>query len=165
MDRAAKVRVPGAAQVPAVPAGLVPTAVRLPTVGVDAPLIGLGLAADGSMEVPTDFSEAGWLTTAAPPGERGNAVIAGHVDDRSGPAVFFRLRDLQPGDPVEVSRTDGVLVTYTVDRVERYPKDAFPTEEVFGPVPGSSLRLITCGGSFDPAVRSYRDNIVVYASA
>ena len=90
-------------------------------------------------------------------------VIAAHVDSRRGPAVFFRLKELRPGDKVYVPRSDGITATFTVTGVERYPKDAFPTQKVHGPTPDRALRLITCGGSFDYAKRSYRDNIVVYA--
>jgi sortase (surface protein transpeptidase) len=104
------------------------------------------------------------MTAGPVPGDPGPAVIAGHVDSRAGPAVFFRLRELRPGDKVTVRRSDGRAVAFTVDEVDRYPKDAFPTSAVYGPAPGSELRLITCGGSFDAAKRSYRDNVVVYAS-
>jgi hypothetical protein len=92
-------------------------------------------------------------------------VLAGHVDDTTGPKVFFQLRELKAGDQVTVTRSDGRDVLFHVDAVEQYPKGAFPTNAVYGPAPGSSLRLITCGGTFDAAARSYRDNIVVYASA
>ena len=95
----------------------------------------------------------------------GPAVLAGHVDSTAGPAVFWRLRDLAPGDEVLVDRADGTTARFTVTRVERHPKDAFPTDEVYGPTTGAELRLITCGGEFDRAARSYRDNVVVFAVA
>jgi sortase (surface protein transpeptidase) len=90
-------------------------------------------------------------------------VIAGHVDSRSGPAVFYRLDELVAGDRVEVTRSDGTVFAYRVATVETRPKDAFPTARVYGPTPGPELRLITCGGAFDRNSRHYRDNVIVTA--
>ena len=147
-------------------AGVVPTGVRIPSIGVDATgLIPLALMANGELEAPKDFDRTGWYAAGTVPGEPGPAVIAAHVDSRDGPAVFFRLRELTPGDAVLVPRSDGSTVTFRVTGVERYPKNAFPTQKVHGPTPDRALRLITCGGSFDAAKRSYRDNVVVYAVA
>jgi sortase (surface protein transpeptidase) len=137
----------------------------IPAIGVEETLFEqLSLSAAGELDPPADFAHVGWFAAGPVPGDPGPAVIAGHVDSRSGPAVFFKLRDLRPGDAVTVRRSDGKTVAFTVDSVQRYPKNAFPTNAVYGPTPGSALRLITCGGSFDPAKRSYRDNVVVYAS-
>ena len=97
------------------------------------------------------------------PGDRGPAVVAGHVDSVAGPAVFYRLRELRPGDEVVVDLSDGRTVTFRVTGSLQVPKDAFPTEEVYGPTPDAELRLITCGGEFDRSVRSYEDNTVVFA--
>jgi len=119
----------------------------------------------GELRPPVDFTKVGYYREGPVPGDPGPAVLAGHVDDTSGPKVFFRLRELRAGDPVVITRSDGKEVIFQVNAVEQYPKDAFPTNAVYGPAPGSSLRLITCGGTFDAAARSYRDNIVVYASA
>lgn len=144
--------------------GVTPTGVRIPAIGVDATsLVPLAIMKTGELEAPTEFDRTGWYATGPVPGEPGPAVIAAHVDSRAGPAVFFRLKELKPGDKVYVPRSDGVTVTFTVTGVERYPKNAFPTQKVHGPTPDRALRLITCGGSFDHAKRSYRDNIVVYA--
>jgi hypothetical protein len=90
-------------------------------------------------------------------------VIAGHVESKTGPAVFYRLRDLRPGDPVLIERADGARLTFVVEQARTYPKSAFPTGDVFGPVPSAALRLITCGGDFDRARGSYRENLVVFA--
>ncbi|WP_370949236.1 class F sortase [Amycolatopsis sp. cg5] len=142
-----------------------PVGLSIPAIGVEeTEIVPLGLDQAGQLTPPSDFRRVGWYTGAPVPGDPGPAVLAGHVDSRSGPAVFFRLRDLKPGDQVTVRRSDGQAATFRVDTVQRYPKDAFPTAAVYGPAPGSALRLITCGGSFDAAERSYRDNIVVYAS-
>jgi sortase (surface protein transpeptidase) len=140
-----------------------PVRIEIPAIGVSAGVIRLGLNRDGSMQVPADFGLTGWFTGSPTPGETGPAVIAGHIDSRSGPAVFYRLRALRPGDRIAVARTDGTTVHFAVDNVAQYPKRAFPTEAVFGPAPEPLLRLITCGGTFDYFRRSYRDNVVVTA--
>ena len=159
--------VPGA-PAPPVPAGVasaVPIGLAIPAIGVDERgLVPLGRNPDGSLEVPADYATAGWFTGGAVPGSLGPAVIAGHVDSLAGPAVFYRLAQLRPGDEVLVALSDGDRVRFRVDGVRHYPKIAFPTEAVYGPVPGSALRLITCGGVFDRTARSYLDNVVVYAS-
>jgi LPXTG-site transpeptidase (sortase) family protein len=140
-----------------------PRQVRIPAIGVVAALVPLGLAPDRTLQAPPDFTVAGWFQPGPEPGEVGAAVIAGHVDSRTGPAVFFRLSALSPGDEVEVNGDHGVT-RFRVDRVKEYSKAAFPTLEVYGPTPEPTLRLITCGGDFDRAAERYRDNIVVYAS-
>jgi hypothetical protein len=139
------------------------TEVRLPSLGVGSALVDLDVGADGVLVPPADPDVAGWYRRGAVPGQQGPTVIAGHVDSQTGPAVFFRLDELAPGDPVEVSRSDGTSFDYRVVSVESHPKDAFPTALVYGPAPGSVLRLVTCGGEFDPGRRHYRDNIVVTA--
>jgi len=123
----------------------------------------LGLEDDGSLEVPPEGFPAGWFTEAPTPGELGPAIIAGHVDWGGDPGVFYDLRQLVPGDEVTVSRQDGSTAVFRVTRVDRYPKDDFPTELVYGNIDHAGLRLITCGGSFDAQARSYVDNIVAFA--
>ena len=141
-----------------------PAHLLIPRIGVDTPLVDLGVDADGALEVPSVDARAGWFTRSALPGARGPEVIAGHVDGTEGPAVFYRLRELAPGDEITVVRGDGAPVTYRVDGVEQHPKNAFPTAAVYGPAPGAVLRVITCGGSFDRASGHYRDNTVVFAT-
>jgi len=141
-----------------------PTRVRIPAIGVDSSLETLGLDAQRELEPPKDFARAGWYSGGVAPGDAGPAIITGHVDSRTGPAVFFELHALRTGDLVEVDR-GGQTVTFRVTRTEQYPKNAFPSDRVYAPTPGSELRLITCGGSFDRNRGSYRDNIVVYAIA
>ena len=140
-----------------------PVRIRIPAIGVSAAVIRLGLNRDGTLQVPADFGVTGWFTGGPAPGETGPAVIAGHIDSRRGPAVFYRLPALRPGDRVAVERADGSTVQFAVESAARYPKVAFPTEAVFGPSPDPLLRLITCGGTFDRSRRSYRDNVVVTA--
>ena len=140
-----------------------PVRVEIPAIGVSSRLVRLGLNPDGTMEVPRDYGLAGWFTGGAMPGQDGPAVIAGHVDSRTGPAVFYRLGDLRPGDPVRVRRADGGWLAFEVTGSARYAKAGFPTEAVFGPVPGPVLRLVTCAGAFDRASGHYLDNLVVTA--
>jgi sortase (surface protein transpeptidase) len=140
-----------------------PVRLEIPAIGVGAPLLRLGLEPDGAMQVPGDFARAGWFAEGPAPGQVGPSVIAGHVDSKTGPAVFYRLRDLRPGDPVLVERADGSRLRFLVERSRSYPKSMFPTQDVFGPVPVAALRLITCGGEFDRARGSYRENLVVFA--
>ncbi len=140
-----------------------PVRVTIPSIGVDSTLTDIGVDATGALVPPADFAQAGWFAAGPVPGEVGPAVLAGHVDDRSGPAVFFRLEDLVPGDAVVVTDGDGQARTFTVSRVAAYPKTDFATAEVYGPTAGPELRLITCGGTFDRSRRSYTDNVVVYA--
>jgi sortase (surface protein transpeptidase) len=142
-----------------------PVRLRVPDIDVDAAVIPLGLQPDGALEVPQDFSETGWYTAGPEPGEPGSAVIAGHVDSKRGPAVFFRLQELRPGAIVEVAGEDGSTMRFSVDRIERHPKDRFPTDMVYGPTDEVALRLITCGGTFDRSSGHYRDNVIVFATA
>jgi LPXTG-site transpeptidase (sortase) family protein len=146
------------------PAGPRPERLRIAAIGVDSPLEDLALGADGTLQAPKEFGHAGWYADGTRPGDVGPAVIAGHVDSKTGPAVFFRLHELKQGDIVEVARAS-TQVKFKVLAVRKYPKAEFPTEEVYGPTPNAQLRLITCGGAFDRSRRSYVDNIVVYAVA
>ncbi|WP_081788516.1 class F sortase [Candidatus Blastococcus massiliensis] len=140
-----------------------PVRVRVPGAGVDAVVGVTGLGADGALAVPADPALAGWYAGGPAPGERGPAVLAGHVDWAGRPAVFDGLAGAGPGDEIVVDRADGSSARFAVSRVLQTPKDAFPTDAVYGPVPGAELRLITCGGRFDPVSGSYADNVVVFA--
>lgn len=143
--------------------GEVPQSVRIPAIGIDVPLIDLGIGPEGQMEAPVDYDEVGWFTGGGRPGGFGPTVIAGHVDSPTGPAVFLRLKELGEGDVVEVTDVTGTVFAYTVTAVADYAKNDFPTADVFGAVAADELRLITCGGIFDTAASSYLDNRVVYA--
>jgi hypothetical protein len=142
-----------------------PASLAIPAIGVHTPLTRLGLAGDHSMQVPSDYAVAGWYAEGPRPGDDGAAVIVGHLDSYEGPAVFFRLHQLEPGDEARVFRKDGSTATFVVERVEQHPKDAFPTQAVYARTPGPTLRLATCGGSFDERTRSYRDNVIVFLRA
>ncbi|MFC7862119.1 sortase domain-bontaining protein [Arthrobacter koreensis] len=142
-----------------------PRIVTLPTIQTSSALMELGLLPDGTLEVPpaSPSSPAGWYSGSPSPGEPGPAILLGHVNaDDGGPGVFARLRSLLPGDEIAVGRDDGTESVFTVVRGERYAKDLFPTEEVYGNTPGPELRLITCDG-FDSTTGLWQDNYVVYA--
>jgi sortase (surface protein transpeptidase) len=139
-----------------------PQRLRIPAIGVDTALDRLGLDAAGVLQTPANYAHAGWYAGGTVPGDMGPAVIAGHVDNRHGPAVFFRLFQLRPGDLVEVAR-DTEWVRFEVQAVTRFPKNQFPTAQIYGPTPDPQLRLITCGGVFNHTQHSYVDNIVVAA--
>jgi hypothetical protein len=139
-----------------------PVRVRVPGSGVDADLIELWKRDDGMLEVPQDADDTGWWAGGHSPGERGPAVIVGHVDSYEGPGVFIDLGRLQPGDEVTVDREDVTSVTFAVTHAEWHRKDAFPTEAVYGATDAPSLRLVTCGGEFDRDARSYEENLIVF---
>ncbi|MFS8096556.1 class F sortase [Lentzea alba] len=143
-----------------------PTELRIPKIGAKSSLIPLGLNPDETVEVPPveQPMQAGWYKLARTPGEAGPAVLLGHVDGNKQPGIFFRLKELVEGDEVEVSRKDGTTARFRVTRTEQIAKNVFPTEAVYGDTTEPELRLITCGGSYDQAARSYRDNIIVYAT-
>lgn len=140
-----------------------PVRLQIPAIGVDTGLMGLGLKADGTMEVPPEGFPAGWYTGAPTPGELGPAILAGHVDWAGAPAVFYDLRQLAAGDEITVVRKDGTAAVFRVTGLEQYAKESFPTEVVYGDIQHAGLRLITCGGSFDRSARSYVDNLVAFA--
>ncbi len=130
-----------------------------------APVIRLGKNGDDTLQVPGSASQAGWWSGGAKAGRRGTAVIVGHVAANGGPAVFYRLRQLRPGDRVRIVHRDGSRATFSVMEGHRYPKRHFPTERVYSRTQKPTLRLITCGGSFDASRGHYRDNVVIFARA
>lgn len=139
-----------------------PERVTIPAIGVDARLVPVGLKPDGAVQTP-DFGLAGWYSRGPRPGDRGAAVLLAHVDSKAGgPDVFYRLRDLEPGDRITVGYHDAAP-TFVVTDTEQVAKSALPTKRIWAPSKRPVLRLITCGGEFDPATHSYLDNIIVYA--
>jgi LPXTG-site transpeptidase (sortase) family protein len=140
----------------------VPARLVIPAIGVNAGVVALGKNADGTAQVPSGTTFAGWYDLGPRPGDIGPAVILGHVDSYSGPAVFYRLKSLLPGDIVIVE-SGGQTLKFEVSRLVTYAKDQFPSSAVFGPTPDAELRLITCAGPFDVSSGHYEDNIVVYA--
>jgi sortase (surface protein transpeptidase) len=142
----------------------VPVRVEIPKIGVASSLDRLGRAPDKTVQEPTRWAVAGWYAAGTRPGDPGSAVILGHVDSKRGPAVFFRLRELRRGDTVTIGRADGSSVRFAVQRTEQYPKNRFPTDEVYYPTLTPTLRLVTCGGEFDATAGRYRSNLIVFAT-
>jgi hypothetical protein len=144
-----------------------PVSVAIPAIGVNSKLLHLGVNADGTIQVPslyTAASEAAWYKYSATPGQIGSSVIEGHVDSYGGPAVFFRLGALRPGDRVDVTLADGVTAVFRVTGVRRYAKSNFPAKTIYGATRFAALRLITCGGAFDYTTGHYLSSTVVFAS-
>ncbi|WP_259370768.1 class F sortase [Streptomyces sp. SCUT-3] len=149
---------------PAMPSSA-PKRLTIPRIGVNAPFSELGLDENGTLEAPSpdDNNLVGWYADGVTPGERGNAIVAGHVDTKTGPAVFWRLGTVTPGTTVNITREDGSTAVFTVDAVETFAKDDFPDERVYGHTDDAQLRLITCGGNYDKKAKDYTANVVVFA--
>jgi hypothetical protein len=144
-----------------------PVSVAIPAIGVRSDLLHLGRNADGTMQVPnlnTQADEAAWYKYSVTPGKIGTAVIEGHVDSYRGPAVFFRLGALRPGDHIDVTLADGITAVFRVTGVREYAKDEYPASIIYGSSDYAALRVITCGGTFDPATGHYLNSVVVFAS-
>lgn len=144
-----------------------PVSVDIPAIGVHSQLLRLGVNADGTVQVPpltTSADEAAWLKYSATPGQIGASVIEGHVDSYRGPAVFFRLGALHPGDIIDVTLADGDMGIFRVTGVREYLKDKFPANVIYSDANYAALRLITCGGAFDYATGHYLSSTVVFAS-
>ncbi|CAM5745717.1 hypothetical protein STAFG_1008 [Streptomyces afghaniensis 772] len=149
--------------VPALPPSP-PDRIRIPAIRVNAPLTGLGLTRTGSLDVPPAERKnlAGWYEAGTTPGERGTAIVAGHVDNADGPAVFYDLGALAKGATIDVDRRDGSVAVFTVDAVEAYAAKDFPDEKVYGAARRPELRVITCGGTYSRG-SGYQGNVVVFA--
>jgi hypothetical protein len=144
-----------------------PVSVAIPAIGVQSALLRLGLNRDGTLQVPdlsTSADEAAWYKYSVTPGQLGTSVIEGHVDSLVGPAVFYRLGALHPGDHIDVRLADGITAVFRVTGVREYTKSEFPTTMIYGPTNYASLRLVTCGGTFDFSTGHYLSSVVVFAS-
>ncbi|MFF0878559.1 class F sortase [Micromonospora aurantiaca (nom. illeg.)] len=143
-----------------------PVRLAVPAIKVNAPVTPVGQAKDGSVDVPplTEHDQTGWYDRGAVPGDPGRAIIVGHVDTKSGPAVFYRLRSLKPGARIQVTRADRSVVTFKVDSVEYFDKANLPAARVYGDSGPAELRLITCGGEWVGGRTGYQDNVIVFAS-
>ena len=146
------------------PVGEVPGRLVIPRIGVDAPIVTIGVDGDGVMESPSTPTDVGWYDFTARPGSAGNAVFSAHVDYRNyGPAVFWDLRKLEPNDIVEVDGQDGSVYQYEVVSSIAYPADQAPVSEIVGPTERETVTLITCDGTFNSEVRQYSHRLVVQA--
>ncbi|MEO3875358.1 class F sortase [Nonomuraea sp. B12E4] len=143
-----------------------PVRIVIKRLGINAPVESVGLEKDGTIEVPAanDPNLVGWYRNMSTPGEKGPAVLLGHKDTRTRPAVFSRLYQIKNGDTIEVKRQDRTTAVFTVGGVEQASKKTFPTQRVYGAQENAQLHLITCGGTYDRSIGHYNDNIIVYAT-
>lgn len=143
----------------------VPTRLKIPAIAVDAPFTPLSIGSSGRLDAPppNDNNLVGWFQGGVTPGERGASIVAGHVDTKTGPAVFLQLQFLRPGATVDITRADGTVASFKVDTVETFSKAKFPDKRVYADTPDAQLRLITCGGEYDKKAKDYEDNVVVFA--
>jgi hypothetical protein len=142
-----------------------PVWIDVPGIRAHSSLVPLGLNADRTVEVPPvdQPMQAGWYEHSPAPGQTGPSVVLGHVDGGGQDGIFARLHELRPGDEIRIGREDEQVARFVVERTEQFPKTEFPADQVYGDTKGPELRLITCGGSFDEAANSYRDNVIVFA--
>jgi hypothetical protein len=143
-----------------------PIRLTIPSLKVQAPILNVGLAKDGSVDVPPlkRHNEAGWFELGPTPGQFGPALIVGHADTRTGPSVFHDLGKMKPGQRIEVLRQDGSVAVFRVNSIERFGKSALPIQRVYGDYSRPSLRLVTCGGAWLGGTAGYADNVIVFAS-
>ncbi|WP_083977364.1 class F sortase [Kitasatospora azatica] len=142
-----------------------PNRISIPAIGVNAPFTQVDLDPNGVLNPPpaNDTNLVGWYKGGTVPGNKGPAIVLGHVDTATAPAVFWGLSALTPASSVDIARDDGVTATFTVDSVEVFAKDAFPDDRVYGKTADAQLRLITCGGAYDRQRGDYTANVVVFA--
>ncbi|MFD6321688.1 class F sortase [Streptomyces sp. NPDC058442] len=142
-----------------------PTRIRIPDIDVDAPFTDLAIRASGQLDAPPadDTNLVGWFAGGVSPGERGTAIIAGHVDTKTSPAVFARLSELEKGDRFKVERADGRDATFVIDHAESFAKKDFPNDRVYADADDAQVRLITCSGAYDRVAKDYTENLVVFA--
>lgn len=144
--------------------GIVPSRLQIPAINVDAKVSPSGLLENGEMDVPNDIVSTGWFENGYKPGQPGNSVIAGHVDGKNGPAVFYDIGKLKNGDEILVTGEDGSELVFVVNKIEIYPFDESPLREIFGFSNGSRLNLITCTGEYNKDGSFYEDRLVVYTT-
>jgi LPXTG-site transpeptidase (sortase) family protein len=141
-----------------------PVRIVIPSIGLSAPVVPLGLNRDRTLQVPRRFGDTGWFRGGPEPGEPGAAVIVGHVASRSGPAVFYRLRDVRVGEKITIRLQGGSTVRYVVNSMVRVRKSRFPTSRVYARTKQPTLRLVTCAGKIDLSTGHHPDNYIVFAS-
>ncbi|KZB86399.1 class F sortase [Amycolatopsis regifaucium] len=146
--------------------GVRPTNVKIPKIGAESSLVTVAIGKDGKMSVPSAKNpmQAAWYRLSPVPGDVGPAILLGHVDGNKQPGIFYKLKDVNPGDEILVDRSDGKVLKFVVEKKDQVPKDQFPEDAVYGNTDKPQLRVITCGGVFDKEEHSYKDNVIVYAN-
>lgn len=143
--------------------GMEPERISIPSIGVDAEIEATGVLENGEMGVPGNLSQVGWFEPGYKVGSKGHAVLAGHVDGPSGPAIFYYLKNVEPGEKVTITGKDGREMVYIVRGKESYVTDEAPVEEIFGSSDSRMINLITCTGTFTSKTSSYEERLVVTA--
>lgn len=146
------------------PADPDPVAMRIPAIGLVAPVIKTGLETDGSLHVPSSPDQTGWYDLGPKPGDVGPAVITGHLDSALGPGILFHLKSVKIGDEVDVVRNDGSTAVFVVNKLAAYPQDNFNTQAVYGSIATAELRIITCAGTYSKTAKHYSEDLVVFAT-
>lgn len=141
---------------------IIPAEIEVPKIDVSAPIENVDMLENGEMGVPSEAGNVGWFEPGFKPGEMGNSVLAGHVDSKTGPAIFYNLDELEMGDEIHVTGQEGETLTFVVRKRKNYPRNAAPIEEIFGSTDGRSLNLITCTGVFDQSEGTHEERLVVY---
>jgi hypothetical protein len=139
-----------------------PTEIRIDKLNATSNLVALGLNPDRTIAVPpvSQPQQASWYKLGPTPGAAGPAIILGHINGGGKDGIFAHLSDLRPGDQVQVKRADGKTAVFTITKLEQFPKNQFPTQVIYGDTSDAQVRLITCGGAFNKAAKSYVDNII-----
>jgi Sortase domain len=143
-----------------------PVRLTIPSIKVEAPILNVGVAEDGTVDVPplSRHNEAGWFDEGPTPGQFGPALIVGHADTRTGPSIFAHLDKMRPGQKIEVLRRDHSVAVFQVNSVEHFGKTKLPIQRVYGDYSRPSLRLVTCGGNWIGGSQGYADNVIVFAA-
>ncbi|MDR3642830.1 MAG: sortase [Candidatus Doudnabacteria bacterium] len=141
-----------------------PSLLSIPSLKLSAPFEPLGLNPDHTIAVPKNNMGVGWFVYGAKPGQNGAAIIVGHLDSASGPAIFASLQYIKPGDKIFITRADGSVVTYRVDSLAKFPQNRFPTQAIYGAISYPGLRIITCSGTWNKTSGHYSDNLVVFGT-
>jgi LPXTG-site transpeptidase (sortase) family protein len=158
-----KMTVPRPTPPPLIQKAFIPDRLQIPTIHLDAPVEPVGILFNGQMGVPASFEKVGLLVPWTKPGENGNAVIAGHIDHKTGPAIFYHLKELLPGDSIRISNDAGHSNTFLVTRIQRYKTKEAPLQKIFGPVDKARLNLITCAGKFNRKTKEHSHRLVVFS--
>lgn len=143
--------------------GVHPVRLEIPSLNLTAPVVPVGVDANNALQIPDQSNAVGWYTGGALPGTQGSAVIDGHLDTVSGPAIFWNLHKLKSGDQIKVAMSDGTARTFLVSALKNFPQNNFPTAEVYGDPGFADLNLITCSGAYDRSISRYTDNLVVFS--
>ena len=141
-----------------------PTGISIPSLKLSAPIVPVALGPEKELQTPVQDDAVGWYIYSPSPGEVGPAILVGHLDSTTGPAIFWHLKNLTIGDKIVINRNDGTTATFTVSAKQIFPQDPFPTEQVYGATSAPTLRIITCAGKWLSSLHRYSDDLVIFAN-